>query len=168
MPASFDRDFALWLTQHGSERSVPVNTLEFAHPKWGSLYVGDYGEEFTAHKETGEVFTALPLGFLIDVAADNISTEQRVVIRLDNANGLVASQLRSLTDEDLQTPVAVTYRVYLDTKPAAPAIDPIVLFVASVNMTRALVECELAAEFLPNVTAGLRYTLERFPSLVYL
>ena len=32
MPANFDREFALWLTQHGQERAASVNVLEFSHP----------------------------------------------------------------------------------------------------------------------------------------
>jgi hypothetical protein len=169
MPASFDSAFALWLTQHGSETSVPVNVLAFSHPKWGTLYVCDYGEQFSGQLEAGGgAFVAEPLGFTIDVAAFDATTQQRAVIRMDNVNGLVARQLRSLTDEDLLTPVALTYRVYLNTKPQAPAIDPLNLFVVNAASTRAMVECEAAPDYLPNVGAGRRYTYDEFPSLVYL
>jgi len=176
MPATFDDDFALWLTQHGNERATAVNVLEFRHTAWGpgggvvgSIWVCDHGDPFTATTEAPPVtFTAEPLGFIADITADNVSTEQRVTIQLDNANGLVAQQLRALTDADLQEPVVVVYRAYLDTKPSAPAIDPLTLFVVNVNMTRLAVECEAAADLLPNIQAGLRYTLEAYPPLAFL
>jgi len=176
MPATFDSEFAKWLTQHGNERATAVNVLEFRHTAWGpgggevgSIWVSDYGEDFTATTEPPAVtFTAQPLGFIAEIAADNISTEQRVTIRLDNANGLVAQELRALTDDDLQEAVQVVYRAYLDTDRSAPAIDPLTLFVVSVNMTRLAIECEASAEVLPNVGAGTRYTLDLFPSLAFL
>lgn len=173
MPATFDDDFALWLTQHGSERAVAVNVLEFLHPKWNvaghGLFVSDYGEDFEATTEAPAfAFTAQPLGFIVNTAADNVTTEQKVTIQLDNANGLVAQQLRSLDDADLQTPVQVVYRPYLDSKRAAPAIDPLNLFVTNVNMNRLAVECEASADVLPNVSAGIRYTVDNFPPLAYL
>jgi hypothetical protein len=169
MPATFDDDFALWLTQHGSERAVAVNVLEFIHPKWGgSLWVSDYGEVFTATTEAAVTFDAQPLGFTADIAADNVSTEQRVTLRLDNANGLVAQQLRSLDDTDLQTPVQVVYRAYLDTNRAAPAIDPLSLLVTNVLMNRLVVDVEASADVLPNVSAGVRYIVDKFPPLAYL
>jgi Domain of unknown function (DUF1833) len=168
MPANFDSAFALWLTQHGSERSAAVNVLQFSHDAWDApIYVSDYGEEFTARDEGGAEFTALPLGFVIDVAADNVTTEQRVLIRLDNASGVVGAQLRTLTDEDLLTPLTVVYRVYLDTDRDGPQIDPMTLFVVDVHLSRLVVECEASADFLPNVSAGTRYTVERFPTLAF-
>src|SRR5262245_56242848 len=126
MPASFDDDFALWLTQHGNERSVAVNVLEFRHSAWNDdddrgIFVSDYGEPFEATTEAPAFdFTADALGFTADLATDNVTTEQRVTIRLDNANGLVAQQLRELTPTDLQEPVVVIFRTYLDTKRTAP------------------------------------------------
>lgn len=170
MPANFDRDFALWLTQHGNERAVAVNVLEFSHPAFGAIFVSDFGEDFQAFTEEtpAREFTAIPLGFTVDVAADNVTTEQRVVIRLDNVNGAVAHQLRQLTDDDLQIPVQVTYRAYLDTDRSAPAVDPLTLYVTSATMNRLTVECEASADYLPNVASGFRYTIENFPVLQFL
>ena len=173
MPATFDDDFALWLTQHGNERAVAVNVLEFLHSAWNvdghGIFVTDYGEAFEATTEpTAFTFTAEPLGFTCDLATDNVTTEQRVTIRLDNANGLVAQQLRALDAADLQEAVQVIYRTYLDTKRGAPAIDPLTLFVIATNMTRTIVECEASADVLPNVGAGTRYTLDRFPIMAFL
>lgn len=173
MPATFDSDFAIWLTQHGNERSVAVNVLEFKHPAWDvaghGIFVSDYGDDFVATTESPAfTFTAAPLGFTADLATDNTTTEQRVVLRLDNANGLVAQQLRALDDTALQTAVQVIYRTYLDTKRTAPAIDPLTLFVTNTNMTRLIVECEASADVLPNVGAGSRYTLDNYPPLAFL
>jgi len=171
MPANFDRQFALWLTQHGNERAVAVNVLEFTHPAFPApLFVSDFGDDFTATTEeaTPRTFTAIPLGFSVDVNADNVSTEQRVTIRLDNVNGAVANQLRALSDDDLQTPVQVTYRAYLDTDRSAPAIDPLTLYVTSAHMSRLTVECDGTADYLPNVASGHRYTIENFPVLTFL
>jgi hypothetical protein len=168
MPAIYDSAYAQWLTQHGEVRSQGVNVLEFAHPKWGKRYVSDYGDAFAARTEGGVDFVAEPLGFIVDRAADNLSTEQRVVIRLDNANGLITKELRSLSLDDLQTAVAVTLRVYLDSKRTAPAYDPLVLYVTNTKAMRLAVECEASADLLPNVTAGVRYTFDLFPPLVYL
>lgn len=171
MPANFDRAFALWLTQHGNERAVAVNVLEFAHPAFAApIFVSDYGDDFqaTTEESTPRTFTAIPLGFTVEVNADNVSTEQRVQIRLDNVNGAVANQLRALTDEDLQVPVQVTYRAYLDTDRSGPAIDPLTLYVTTATMTRLAVECEATADYLPNVASGQRYTIETFPVLQFL
>jgi hypothetical protein len=175
MPATFDKDFALWLTQHGNERAVAVNVLEFQHAKWGpgagvpgSLWVSDYGEPFDASTETGLAFTAVPLGLTIDVAADNVTTEQRIMIRLDNVNGAVARELRSLDDDDIQKSVLVVYRAYLDTDRTGPAIDPLTLVATTVRMNRPLVEVEASADALPTVQAGTRYTLEAFPALAFI
>lgn len=168
MPANFDDAFALWLTQHGEEKAVAVNVLQFQHAAFGSLWVSDFGEPFDAETETGAPFTAQALGLDIDVVADNVTTEQRVTMRLDNVNGYVAQQLRALTDDDLQTPVQVTYRAYLDTDRTGPKIDPLTLYVTNARMTRPLVELEASADLLPNVRAGIRYTIDAFPPLVFL
>lgn len=168
MPAIFASPYARWLTQHGEERAQGVNVLEFLHPAFGSIFVSSYGEAFAAKTETGADFVADPLGFMVDRAADNLSTEQRFTFRLDNANGLVTQQLRALDEEDLQTPVALVLRLYLDTHRDAPAFDPVQLFVTKISATRLVVECEASADELPNVTAGIRYTFELFPPLVYL
>lgn len=168
MPATFDESFALWLTQHGNERAVAVNVLEFVHDKWGSLFVSDYGEPFAATTEDARDFEAGAIAFVIEVAADNVTTEQRIMIRMDNVNGLVANQLRSLDDEDIQTAVQVIYRVYLDTDRASPVIDPLALYVVNATMTRPAVEIEASADVLPNVQAGSRYTIDDYPPLVWL
>jgi len=168
MPATFDESFALWLTQHGNERATAVNVLEFTHEKWGSIFVSDFGEPFAATTEDARDFTAELLGFEIDITADNVTTEQRITIRLDNVNGAVAQQLRSLDDTDIQKPVLVIYRVYLDTDRSTPAIDPLSLYVVNVTMTRPIVEIEASADLLPNVSSGSRYTIDDFPPLVWL
>lgn len=168
MPAAYESNYAQWLTQHGDARAQGVTVLQFTHPRFGTRYVSDYGEAFTARTEAGADFTAEPLGFIVDQATDNLSTEQRVMLRLDNANGAITKELRSLTLDDLQTPVAVTVRVYLDTRRAAPAYTPVELFVTNTKATRLVVECEASADALPNVTSGFRYTFDQFPTLVYL
>lgn len=173
MPATFDDEFAKWLTQHGNERAVAVNVLEFLHPAWNvaghGIFVSDYGDVFTATTEpTAFTFDAQPLGFIVETASDNVSTEQTVTIQLDNANGLVAQQLRQLDDADLQDPVQVVYRAYLDTERDAPAIDPLNLFVVNISMNRLALEVEASADVLPNIQAGRRYTLEAFPPLAFL
>lgn len=171
MPANFDRNFSLWLTQHGNERATAVNVLEFTHPAFAApIFVSDYGDDFAAQTEEliPRAFVAVPLGFTVDVAADNVSTEQRVLVRMDNVNGAVANQLRALTDDDLQTPVQITYRAYLDTDRSGPAIDPLTLMVTTATMTRLAVQCEATADMLPNVSSGHRYTIENFPVLQFL
>jgi len=168
MPATFDHDFAVWLSQHGQERAQGVNVLQFEHPKIGVHWITDYGDEFLARTEGAEEFTALPVGFTFDYAADNLTTQQSVVIRIDNVHGLVTSLLRELDLDDLQTALVVTYRAYLDTKRNAPAYDPLTLFATDVRMLRAAIEMEVSADQMPNVTAGIRYTFDRFPPLVLL
>ena len=180
MPADFDTQFALWLTQHGEEYAQGVNVLEFYHPAFGTYWVSDYGEALSLRTEApytsgdgfpfsgGLVFEAAALGFNIDLASDNVSTEQKIKIRMDNANGAVTSALRLLDLDDLQIPLRVTYRVYLDTHRTAPAFDPLALFVINVTSTRLAVEVEASVEALPNVASGIRYTLDLFPPLVYI
>lgn len=168
MPANLDPLYAQWLTQHGQVDVPAVNVLEFAHPAFGSIYVSDYGDPFSVRLETALDVTAQALGFTIDATVDNLTTEQRVTIRTDAANGAVMNQFRALSLDDFQEPIVVTHRVYLDTKRNAPVIDPLVLYVTRVNAGRLAVEMEASTEAFPNVTAGIRYTFERFPSLAYL
>jgi len=168
MPASFDSSYAQWLTQHGEVRAQGVTVLQFSHSHFGDRYVSDYGEPFTARTESDVEFTAEPLGFLIDQATDNLSTEQRIMLRLDNANGAITKELRALDLDDLQEPVVLIVRVYLDSKRSAPAYDPIELFITNTKANRLVVECEASADALPNVTSGIRYTFDLFPPLVYL
>jgi hypothetical protein len=168
MPAIYDTEYAKWLTQHAQVRAQGVTVLQFEHTKFGERYVSDYGELFAARTEGGVDFTAEPLGFLIDQAVDNMSTEQRVLIRLDNANGAIVRELRTLDLDDLATPIAVTVRVYLDTRRTAPAYTPVELFVTNTKATRLAVECEASADALPNVTSGIRYTFDLFEPLIYL
>jgi hypothetical protein len=168
MPAVYDSAYAKWLTQHGEVRAQGVNVLEFVHPKWGAKFVSDYGEPFAARTEGGVDFTAEPLGFIFDSAVDNFTTEQKLRIRLDNANGAVTNELRSLSLDDLQTPVQLIARAYIDTKRTAPAYQPVELFVTNTKAMRAIVECEASADALPNVSAGMRYTFDLFPPLVFL
>lgn len=168
MPASFDTAFQQWLTQHGYVTAQAVNVLEFYHIAFGSKWVSDFGDPFTAHAEDGRDFTAEALGLMFDAAADNMTTEQRVMIRLDNANGAVMDQVRALTPQQLKDdPLMVIYRGYLDTRRAAPAFDPLALYVVRINATRLVVEVEASMEALPNITAGVRYTIDRYPPLAY-
>lgn len=172
MPATLDPLYAQWLTQHGQVRAQAVNVLEFTHlapaPAFAPLYVSDFGEPFTATLETAVEITAQALGFTIDSSLDNLTTQQRLVIRMDAANGLVMDQFRALTLDDLQYAVTLTHRVYLDTKRTAPVMDPLVLYVTRLDATRLAVELEASDEPFPNISTGLRYTLERFPTLAYL
>ena len=168
MPAVYDSNYAKWLTQHGEVRAQGVSVLEFQHPKFGSRFVSDYGEAFAARTEEGLDFNAEALGFVIDSALESFSTEQRIRVRLDNANGAVTKELRTLDLDDLQTPVQLIARVYIDTKRAAPAYQPVELFLTNTRGTRLIVECEASADALPNVTAGMRYTFDLFPPLVFL
>lgn len=172
MPATFDIEFAKWLTQHGNERAVAVNVLEFQHDKWNvdghGIFVSDFGEPFAATTEDGHAFEAQPMGFEIEVTPDSVTTEQRIRVKLDNVHGLVSQQLRTLDDDDIQKSVVAIYRVYLDTDRTTPAIDPLVLVVINVTTTRPIAEIEASADFLPNVQAGSRYTIDDFPTLVWL
>lgn len=170
MPANYDAAFARWLTQHGEVRAKGVNVLEFFHPAFPTVYYfSDYGDDFAALTETGAALLATPIGFEVDAAGDNLTTEQRVLVRMDAAQGQIMEVLRSLTPEALNTdPIRLTWRCYLDTKRTAPAFDPIVLYVTNVQATRLVIELECSTETLPNISGGMRYTLERFPTLVYL
>lgn len=168
MPAIYSTDYAQWLTQHGDPHTQGVTVLEFYHPRFGRKFVSDYGQPFTFTTEAGQSFTAEPLGFEFDRAADNLSTEQRIVLRLDNANGRITQELRSLTLDDLQTEVVITVRLYLDSRRTAPAYDPLTLYVTNTKAVRLAVELEASADQLPNVIAGIRYTFDLFPPLVYL
>lgn len=168
MPVTFADAYALWLTQHGSAGAVGVYVLEFVHSSFGVIRVSDYGEPFLARTETGEEFTATPLGFEIAETGEQLTSEQRCVIRMDNANGAVTAQLRALTLDDLQEYVTVRLRGYLDTDRSAPAYPPVELYLVGVKATRLAVELEVSTEPLPNLQAGLRYTLENFPALAYI
>lgn len=172
MPTTLDPLYAQWLTQHGQVRSNAVNVLEFVHlaptPAFAPIYVSDYGEEFKARLETGVDIVARALGFTIDGAVDNLTTEQRVIIRMDAVNGAVMDQFRALSMDDLQSPVQIVHRAYMDTKRSAPVMDPLLLYVTQLKATRVAVEIEASIEPFPNVSTGKRYLLEHFPTLAYL
>jgi hypothetical protein len=47
-------------------------------------------------------------------------------------------------------------------------LDPLDFFLIDLSATRLVVEMRCAASILPNIAAGIRYTLDTFPTLIYL
>ena len=91
-----------------------------------------------------------------------------MTVKIDALAGYVMSQIRAMTDEDRETAITLVWRVYLDTKPAAPAMDQLDFTVIEVTATRLVVEFQCAATILPNIGAGIRYTMDKFPTLAFL
>lgn len=161
-------DYELWATQHGLSDVQAVQVLEFTHSKWGSFFVTDYGQRF-AGKTHGDLdFEAEPVAFEVELPKEQNSTQSEMVIRMDALSGFVMQQIRAMTDEERAEAINVIWSLYLDNDHDAPTVDPLSLVVMNVNATRIAVEMTCAASMLPNIQAGTRYTIDRYPSLAYL
>jgi len=163
-----DPDYELWATQHALVDVQCVQVLEFQHQKWGSLWITDYGAQFTGKTETNVSFTAEPVAFRVDPPKSGVTTQQEFVLRMDALGGYVISNIRNMTDAERNIPIKLVWRLYLDSKPNAPSLDPLDFYIVDVSATRLVVEIRAAATILPNVAAGIRYTIDRFPTLAYL
>lgn len=161
-------DYELWATQHGGVDAQAVQVLEFVHPKWGSLWVCDYGAKFAATTEGAVAFVAEPVAFEVELPKQNSTTQSEMTLRLDALGGYVMSQVRAMTDLERTVPIALNWRLYLDTHPAAPQLDPLSFVIVNIGGTRTVVEFQCAATAFPNIAAGVRYTIDNFPSLAYL
>jgi hypothetical protein len=161
-------DYELWATQHGGVDSQPVQVLEFKHDKWGSLYLCDYGKQFAFTTETGGAFVAEAVGFEAELPKESNSTQSEMTLRVDALGGYVMSQVRAMTDDERKEPIALIWRLYLDTHPNAPQLDPLTFVIVDISASRLVVEFQCAATALPNIAAGTRYTLDNFPTLAYL
>lgn len=166
---SVPSDYALWLTQHDLQEVAMAQVLEFQHPGWGSLWVTDYGRELEARTAASAVpFTALPVAFTLDKPQSGQSTQQDLTIKLDALGGRVLAYIRGLSDAQRRTPVKVIYRVYLDNELLHPVLDPLTFELRDISATRLVTELHCAVTVLPNMIAGIRYTLDAFPTLSYL
>lgn len=163
-----DPDYELWATQHALIDAEELQVLEFSHPTWGSLWLTDRGIDFPAKTEGDLAFVAVAVNFTIELPKSGDSTQQEMTVRLDALGGQVVNQIRQMSDADRAIPIACIYRVYLDTKPDLPVLDPLEFVVLGVTATRLVAELRCAAELLPNVAAGIRYTIDNFPTLAYL
>jgi hypothetical protein len=162
-------EYELWATQHGLPESQAVQVLEFQHAKWGSYWVSDYGAVFAARTEGGVDFTADAVAFEVDLPKQSNSTQSEMTVRMDALSGFVIAQLRGMTDAQRALPITVIWRCFLDTSsPRVPLLDPLGFIVIDVAATRLAVEIRCAATLLPNIAAGTRYTMDKFPTLAYL
>jgi hypothetical protein len=161
-------DYELWATQHGGVDSQAVQVLEFVHPKWGSLWLTDYGAAFAAVTETAVAFEAVAVAFEVELPKTNNTTQSELLLRLDALGGFVMTQVRAMTDAERKIPIGLNWRLYLDTHRAAPQTDPLAFIVTNISATRLVVEFQCSASALPNIAAGSRYTLDKFPALAYL
>lgn len=163
-----DPDYAKWLAQHSLPDAQAVQVLEFQHPKWGSQFLTDYGAGFSGTTETAVAFTAQPVAMQLEKPSSGATTQQELSVKMDALGGYVIDQIRQMTDAERDIPIKLIWRVYLDTKPGAPALDPLDFLVLDVSATRVVVDLRCAANLLPNVAAGIRYTLDKFPTLAFL
>jgi hypothetical protein len=161
-------DYELWATQHGGVDAQAVQVLEFIHPKWGSLWVTDYGEKFAATTEGAVAFVAEAVGFEAELPKQTSTTQSEMTLRLDALGGYVMSQIRAMTDAERTVAIGLTWRLYLDTYRAAPQLSPLQFVVTNITATRLVVEFQCAASAFPNIVAGSRYTIDDYPSLAYL
>lgn len=162
-------EYELWATQHGMIDVQQVQVLEFAHDNWpSSLWVTDYGERFTATTEDARQFTAEAVAFDVDLPKSSNSTQSEMTIRLDALAGYVVTTIRNMTDADRALPIRIAWRPYLDNNRSAPTLGALKFVVLEITATRVAVELRCAVTIFPNVGSGVRYTIDRFPSLAYL
>src|SRR5262245_320015 len=160
-------DYELWVTQHGLPDAQQVQVLEFKHEAWGSLWVTDYGTPFSGTTEEPVDFTAEPVAFTLDLPKSGSTTQQELIVRMDALGGYVINQIRQMTDADRESPIELIWRAYLDSDHSAPAIDSLSFELLDISATRLAVEMRCAGTVFPNVQVGIRYTIDRFPTLAY-
>lgn len=162
-------DYELWATQHGLIDVQQLQVLEFAHDNWPeSFWLTDYGAQFAGTTETGRAFLAEPVAFEAELPKQANSTQSEMTLRIDALSGYVVTQIRKMTDADRALPIRVSWRVFLDNKPAAPVTSALQFVVVDINATRVAVELRCAVTIFPNIASGVRYTIDRFPTLAYL
>lgn len=161
-------DYELWATQHGMADAQLVQVLEFQNGAWGSAWVCDSGPPFSGTTEGAVAFTADPVAFTIELPTSNPTTQQSMVIKMDALGGTIMAKIRAMTDAQRANPITVIYRAYLDKDFAAPAVAPLSFVVLSISGTRLVVQMDCAATVLPNIAAGIRYTIDQFPTMAYL
>ena len=161
-------DYELWATQHALAEAQLVQVLELQHPAWGSLFISDYGVDFAGTTEAAVAFVASAISFTIELPTSTPTTQQEMTIKLDALGGLVMQRVRAMTDAQRAVPIMVIYRPYLDIDPSAPCIDPSSFVVLNFSATRLVTQLDCAATVLPNIAAGIRYTIDQFPTLAYL
>jgi hypothetical protein len=163
--------YELWLAQHGFQEVQQIQVLEFIHPAVPqTAAVTDYGQEIRVQgsKVGGAYwFTAYPVAFTLDRPQSGQSTQQDLTIKMDALGGRVVSYIRQLNYAQRQVPMQVVYRIFLDNDLRAPVMDPVLFQVRDVSAARLVTEIHCTVTTLPNVIAGIRYTLETFPTLAY-
>jgi hypothetical protein len=130
--------------------------------------VSDYGVPFNATTEAAVAFLAAPVAFTIELPTSGASTQQQLTIKMDALGGQLVQTVLALTDAQRQQALKINYRVYLDTEPAAPCLDPLAFILLDVSSTRIVAQLNCASTVLPNMAAGIRYTMDKFPTLAYL
>lgn len=161
----FNEEFKQWLSSAPSD-GVPIDTVEVYHPKWGSIWLAKWKNNITARLETGAYQEFTAADFSIDQLPITKGTGQTIQAALNGLEGRIYQQLKSLTPEDRQTSIKVTYRLYLNTLLEFPLVDPPpVLEVSTASAQRELVTLELAPSALPNILVGKYYFINDFPGL---
>jgi hypothetical protein len=144
-----------------------IDVLELAHPGWTQPYVLAYlDQSIMVTFEDGRRFQTIPLAFRVDLPAAGVQGRQDMAITLDNVGAEIWTALE-LAQAQPQFPIAITWRVYLRSNPAAPGASPLRLSATNVTATENAIELTAERSDLINRRwPRVLYTSERWPGLV--
>ena len=164
-------EFSTWTGYDTPEEAQQVNALEISFDFVGPspFYICDYGQPITLRHEDTNLVPYDSIAFHIEKQEVGPTTQQDILIHMDGMNGQLYSILKSLTPEDRQKDITITYRTYLDTMAdVGPAFVPppqYILKDASANFGTLKMIARGSA--LPNQRSGLIYTPTEFKTLYF-
>lgn len=161
----FQEQFKEWLSSAPAD-GVPIDTVEIFHPKWGPIYLARWRTPVTAKLETGVFVSFQAADFIIEQIPIEEGTGQTIKALINGLDGALYEQIKGLTVAERQTPILVTYRLYLNTLLQFPLINPPpILEVSLAEADKDKVSLELSPSALPNILSGKYYLIKDFPGL---
>jgi len=146
-----------------------LDTLSFSHPLAGLFNIVNDRENLSASFVSGgDAFDFTASSFAMSLPDSSGEGVQNLKITVPNTNG-EASEWLDQIPVDNETPIEVTYRVYLSNKPSnyGPLNDPpIKMFIRDIQIDIFTVSALAVFKSVVNKKyPNEYYTLERFPAL---
>lgn len=147
---------------------VEIPTIELSSAAWAdSLYLCAGFEDRVFSLETGSAVTFLATGLDATLPKKGNDASQVLGVAIDNVRG--EAQRRLDAAKAVSARVLMTYRLYLDSDPTAPAERPMVMDVLSFSAKGATIELQGGYFNLVNSSwPRFRYTTDFSPGIKYL
>jgi len=149
---------------------VVLHTLSLSHITWEESFyiVRDYQDWEANLEDSGPLVTFKKTAFSIEGPEIDVNGNQKLNITIDAVNRSIIDLLEVAVKDSSQSPIEVTYRLYIDSDNSGPQNDPpLKLYMRTVNLSTKNVSgyAELVGlenRKFPNVNYG-----NVFQSLIY-